>query len=86
MPVRGAAKEGQAWTDDLVLPFCSQRKEHSKRARYHFRGNWALTCVNVGGRYWDRTSDLSGVNGRVGRALASEYAADLQGSGAVECG
>ena len=29
--------------------------------------NSALTCVNVGGRYWDRTSDLSGVNGALSR-------------------
>ena len=27
----------------------------------------ALTCGHVSGRYWDRTSDLSGVNGALYR-------------------
>jgi hypothetical protein len=30
--------------------------------------------------------DVSGVNGRVGTILTSEYAGDLHGGGAVECG
>ena len=27
----------------------------------------AVTCENVGGRYWDRTSDLFGVNEALSR-------------------
>jgi hypothetical protein len=30
--------------------------------RYRRLGNGRLTCGNAGGRYWDRTSDLFGVN------------------------
>ena len=30
-------------------------------------GIWPLTCGNVGGRYWDRTSDLFGVNEALSR-------------------
>ncbi len=38
-----------------------------RTARYPNRGNEPLTCANDGGRYWDRTSDLSGVNGALSR-------------------
>jgi hypothetical protein len=72
-----------------LMILCSQFAPNvrSKQQRtIAIRGNRALTCVNFGGRYWDRTSDLSGVNGRVGTTLTSEYAADLQDGGAVECG
>ena len=31
------------------------------------------------GRYWDRTSDLPSVNGRIGTPLTSDFAIDLQG-------
>jgi hypothetical protein len=37
------------------------------------------------GRYWDRTSDLSGVNGRDGMPLTSDFATDLQSRNADEC-
>jgi hypothetical protein len=33
-------------------------RNNKQTARYHFRGKRALTCGNIGGRYWDRTSDL----------------------------
>jgi hypothetical protein len=34
----------------------------TRNARYRASGNGRLTCINAGGRYWDRTSDLFGVN------------------------
>jgi hypothetical protein len=54
------------------------------RARGFMSGNRPLTCVNAGGRYWVRTSDLFGVNEaryhcanrpgetRLGRALTAD--------------
>jgi hypothetical protein len=30
-------------------------------------GEKFVSCTNAGGRYWDRTSDLSGVNGALSR-------------------
>jgi hypothetical protein len=36
-------------------------------ARYTIGCNRRLSCTNFGGRYWDRTSDLSGVSGALSR-------------------
>ncbi len=39
----------------------------TRNARYQNSGNGHLTCGNIGGRYWDRTSDLFGVNEALSR-------------------
>ena len=51
----------------LCSHFAPTVRSNNKGARYRSRGNRALTCGNIGGRYWDRTSDLSGVNGALSR-------------------
>ena len=38
-----------------------------RNARYRTSGDGRLTCINAGGRYWDRTSDLFGVNEALSR-------------------
>jgi hypothetical protein len=68
----------------LCCHFAPNVRSNNKRARYHFRDNRALICENLGGRYWDRTSDLSGVNGRVDTPLTSGFATGQQGRYAVE--
>ncbi len=60
-PVRSIPPQGSK-----KMMLCSQfapivmRK--TRNARYQNSGNGHLTCGNIGGRYWDRTSDLFGVN------------------------
>jgi hypothetical protein len=43
----------------------------TRNARYRDLGNGRLTCINAGGRYWDRTSDLFGVNVDAAGSLTS---------------
>jgi hypothetical protein len=46
----------------LCSPFAPHVMSKAQEARYRYLGNGQLTCENIGGRYWDRTSDLFGVN------------------------
>jgi hypothetical protein len=48
----------------LCSLFAPSVRSSKRTARYLNFGNEPLTWKNFGGRYWDRTSDLSGVNGR----------------------
>src|SRR3954466_13013481 len=43
-------------------PFAPHVMSRTQTARYPCVGNGRLTCGKPGGRYWDRTSDLFGVN------------------------
>ena len=51
----------------LCSHFAPKVRSNMRTARYRQSGNEPLTCTNDGGRYWDRTSDLSGVNGALSR-------------------
>jgi hypothetical protein len=57
-------KDSPQWTAITILcsPFAPQVMSKTREARYRYLGNGRLTCGNIGGRYWDRTSDLFGVN------------------------
>jgi hypothetical protein len=46
----------------LCSPFAPHVRDTMRNVRYRNSGNGRLTCINAGGRYWDRTSDLFGVN------------------------
>jgi hypothetical protein len=60
----GEAEFRALWTAKAILcgPFAPHVTRTMQNARYHNLGNGHLTCGNIGGRYWDRTSDLFGVN------------------------
>jgi hypothetical protein len=57
-PDAGAGAGGRAADLILCSHFAPTVSDTTRRARYQKSGNEPLSCVNAGGRYWDRTSDL----------------------------
>ena len=60
----------------LCSPFAPTVRTTTRKARYQQVGNELLTCKNVGGRYWDRTSDLFRV--KEARSRCANRPQDLQ--------
>ena len=57
-------RRGHPWGATL-LPICSQNRDKGPRQTIMAVG--LVAAQDVCGRYWDRTSDLSGVNGALSR-------------------
>ena len=53
-------------------PLLPNLRGKQRIGRYTTLGEKFVSCRNAGGRYWDRTSDLSGVNGRPRTPLTSD--------------
>jgi hypothetical protein len=70
---------------DLVLPFCSQSKVQQANSRLPATlVTGYLPAKIYGGRYWDRTSDLFGVNQDAACPSSSGNATTRRKAGAVQ--
>ena len=78
---------GRAWVSAaLELREIASRWSSAAGSRKITMAHEPLSCINAGGRYWDRTSDLFRVNERSAPPLTCDFVLTSESIGAVECG